>query len=568
MSSQRKQEEMVSPIQESISSTHRQRLLFALLLGMMFLVVCAAISQAQDTVTASQSKVQGWQGYEHQPLRVNIWHDKADDEIYRNDEPIRVHFDTNQDAYVVVYRIDTDGGVSVLWPRSRYDDGFVFGSHTYNLPAPGSRRIRTADQDGVEYIQAVVSAYPFDLRHLEVDFHHEPADVAFAYYVAGDPFLAMNDVNFAVTGLEDPEDFVATNYVSYYVGRRVDHPRYLCGQCHDDDVSYHPYHDTCTVEIHHDYGWDNDWYVRFGYFPAYHYPVYYYVDPWTARPWINYWYRPWYSWPGSRWHAWDHDYYVWNHSPYWRGDVSRYYDNGHRRYRPISKDVRYKRTADNVRYKNPDGMVKTAKPSSKMVKDMKARKVVPSTKTRTTTAGTRYRDTKADTRRLERTIKKTDTSPSKRPGIRMDRKAVNGEAVRKPAVRPTQTKRNTGSNESIRSGSVKGTTRDASSRTTVKPVVPRNKGSRIWSGGRSSTRTGSTTESKIKSRSKSSAGKIKPTTRSGSTSKKTPRPTVKAKPKPSTKSKSTGSKSKTSNSKSSGSGKTTKSNGGKSKKSR
>jgi len=168
-----------------------------------------------------------WTGYENQPLRVNITQGRDDGDTYRRGEQINIAFEANQDAYAVVYRIDADGVVTILWPRSRLDDGFVFGRHQYSLPAAGAPRLRAGSEPGVEYVEAVVSLYPFDLRDIEVDFHHEPADEEYRYTVAGDPFLAMNEVNHAITRLENAEDFVVTNYTSYFVEREVEHPRYL-----------------------------------------------------------------------------------------------------------------------------------------------------------------------------------------------------------------------------------------------------------------------------------------------------------------------------------------------------
>jgi len=345
-------------------------LLIALALAVGF---ATARAQSPD---AAPAVADGWSGYENQPYRVNVWHDRGDDEVYQRGEAVRVHFETNSDAYAVVYRIDAEGSVSILWPRSRFDDGFVFGQHTYNLPTPGAERIRASGAEGVEYVQVIVSAYPFDLRGLEVDFHHESAERDYAYYVAGDPFLAMNDVNFAVTGLEDASDYVVTNYLSYYVHRQVDHPRYMCTQCHDDNSDYHPYEDACVVEIHHDYSWDNDWYHQYSYYPVYYYPVYYYVDPWTWRPWINYWYRPWYNWPSWHYASWGFDCYVWNYSPHWRGDVwTRYKDDSNRRYRPIDKN-RYAGVGADADHRHPGAIVKTPRPTRDMVSAMDRREPI------------------------------------------------------------------------------------------------------------------------------------------------------------------------------------------------
>ena len=293
------------------------------------------------------------QQYSDQTLRVSLWLDKDSDQVYRRGEPVQITFQANEDAYAVIYHIDVEGRVGILWPTSRYSDGFIFGGHQYRLPSREGNRLRVGEAEGVGYVQAVVSRYPFDLRDLALDFHHENGDHAHDYYVAGDPFLAMNEVNYAVTGLEDAGDLVVTNYVSYYVHRQVDHPRYLCFQCHDTDEAYEPYQDTCTVSIHHDYGWMNQWWGAYGYYPAYYYPTFYYVDPWTHARWVNYWYDPWYRWPAVAVYDWRDPCYNWHYSPYWRSDSWTANQQGNRRYTPLDRSTLGRdRSGATVRTKN------------------------------------------------------------------------------------------------------------------------------------------------------------------------------------------------------------------------
>ncbi len=277
--------------------------------------------------------------YAGNTLRTEVWVDQAKDEIYRKGQDISVGFQTNQDAYAVVYRIDTDGVVTVLWPRSRFDDGFIFGSHEYQLPVSGARKLQVSTSEGQGIVEAVVSEYPFDLRALELDFHHEHTAERYDFRVAGDPFLAMNEVNFAVTGLEDSGEYVVTNYASYYVHQEVDHPRYLCSQCHiDDEVAYDPYQDDCTLSIEYDYSWYNGWYDNYGYYPVYGNPVFVYIDPWNYNPWVNYWYQPYYS--CAPWGGWGWGYggcYSWNNSPYYGGNCATTYYAGNTRYRPLDR---------------------------------------------------------------------------------------------------------------------------------------------------------------------------------------------------------------------------------------
>lgn len=310
-----------------------------------------------------------------QSLRVSLWLNKESDQVFRRGEPIEVMFQTNEDAYAVLYHIDVDGRVEVLWPTSRYSDGFVFGGHQYRLPSRDGDRLRAGEDEGVGYVQAVISRYPFDLRDLELDFHHENGGGRFDFYVAGDPFLAMNEVNYAVTGLEDPSEYVVTNYASYYVHRPVDHPRYLCSQCHDDSPTYDPYRDTCTVNVRFDYAWMNEWWHAYGYYPAYYYPVYYYVDPWTHFQWVNYWYFPWYAWPSVVVFHWDDHCYDWCHSPYWRGNCYTVTAPERRRYRPLDKTT-MSRDRDAVAVRTKNERVTDQRPADDRIRVMKDRVVM------------------------------------------------------------------------------------------------------------------------------------------------------------------------------------------------
>jgi len=329
--------------------------MFLFLASLTLVMASFAVSLAQDSEIgnvngyAPQKTVRDYEvggnpdsgafDYGKVDLRVGVWLDREENEIYQRGEEMGAGFQTNQDAYAVVYRIDVDGLVTVLWPRSRMDDGFVFGGHEYLLPVAGAAKLRVATNEGEGFVEALVSKYPYDLRDLEIDFHHELGADRFGFRVAGDPFLAMNEVNYAVTGLENSEEYVVTNYASYFVHREVEHPRYLCNQCHiEDDVAYEPYRDTCTLEITYDYGWVNSWYADYGYYPVYANPVYVYVDPWTWRPWINFWYWPSYvcaPYYGYGWYG--GGCYSWGYSPYYRGDCYTSYNNGNPRYRPLTK---------------------------------------------------------------------------------------------------------------------------------------------------------------------------------------------------------------------------------------
>lgn len=274
-------------------------------------------------------------------IRVQVWHDREDDDPYRRGENLQVHFRTNADMYVALYRLDVDGRVEMLWPTSRYDDGFVYGNHTYTLPRPGSPvRLTVSERKGVEYVQAIASEYPFDLRELGIDFAFDlDAPDHYGYAVSGDPFLAVNDINFAITGLEEDVDYVVTDWTHLYVESKVDYARYSCTQCHqgdDGDTYVHPYVDTCkTVNVYTDFGWHRSWYANFGWYPLYYDAPYYYWDVVYARPyWFSYYpiYYSWYSYPV---YARGYPLYRWHDSPWYAGDYRVRYRKGVTRTAPL-----------------------------------------------------------------------------------------------------------------------------------------------------------------------------------------------------------------------------------------
>lgn len=472
----------------------------------------AAPAQAQAPADAMDAA----QDFE-QTLRVSLWHGKSSDEVYRRGEPLNVTFQANQDAYAVVYHIDVEGRVSVLWPTSRYSDGFVFGGHEYRLPSRGGDQLRTESEEGQGFFHAVVSSYPFDLRDLQLDFHHEPEPVAHDFYVAGDPFLAMNEVNYVVTGLEDPSQYAVSNYASYYVHRPVDHPRYLCFQCHDGNESYDPYQDTCTITIEYDYGWHNQWWDNRGYYPVYYYPAYVFVDPWAGVHWVNYWYDPWYRWPSSSWYTWRWDAYAWHHSPYWRHDVrvAQKYEN--RRYRPLDRD-HLGRDRSDVRTKSD--LVRADRPSDERIRSMKDRAVLTDARSGRTTdeardrirgAGGTTRD-RVDRERQPREQERFEPRPTSRsasPGLRLDGDRAGGSRVSRP---PSERNDDTRVRTDDRSGARVRAERDGTrvsppsrpqperaqprvntrrpqrrddDRQTIRPVQPRQESNRNWSTRRS-----------------------------------------------------------------------------------
>ncbi len=190
-------------------------------------------------------------GPAHQPAavssrpRVEIWTDRGDDP-YASGQGVRVHFRTEQDAYVTILRIDTDGRVRVLFPREPWEDNFARGDRDYEVPGRDSRdAFYIDDSPGVGYIFAVVAGDAFVYDALENHDHWDYRAISDGR-VHGDPYVAVTDLAERIV----PAGYGDWDYdlAPYYVQRHYDYPRFLCYDCHSyvNYSSWSPYDYTCT----------------------------------------------------------------------------------------------------------------------------------------------------------------------------------------------------------------------------------------------------------------------------------------------------------------------------------
>jgi hypothetical protein len=103
-------------------------------------------------------------GPKGEPLEIELWADRDNEDTYYEGEKITLNFRTNQDAYVALYNIDSRGHVFLLHPERPGEARFVRGGVTYELP---DRRddydLWVTGPQGVEFVQAVASTRPFEL---------------------------------------------------------------------------------------------------------------------------------------------------------------------------------------------------------------------------------------------------------------------------------------------------------------------------------------------------------------------------------------------------------------------
>jgi hypothetical protein len=150
--------------------------------------------------------------------------------VYTRGHGVRVYFRADQDGYVTLFRVDTDGRVRVLFPRDPWEDNFVRGGREYEALGSSSRdAFYIDDYPGVGYLFAVVAADPFEYAAIQSGNHWDYRTIADGR-VRGDPYVALTDLAERIV----PENYADWDYdiVPYYVEQHYDYPRFLCYDCH------------------------------------------------------------------------------------------------------------------------------------------------------------------------------------------------------------------------------------------------------------------------------------------------------------------------------------------------
>jgi hypothetical protein len=94
-------------------------------------------------------------------LSVDIWVNKGEASTYYYGEDVAIYFRASDDCYVVVYDIDPEGNVSLIYPADYDSDTFVRGGDVYRIPDTyDDYRLEISGPSGSEYIYAVASYNP------------------------------------------------------------------------------------------------------------------------------------------------------------------------------------------------------------------------------------------------------------------------------------------------------------------------------------------------------------------------------------------------------------------------
>ncbi len=199
---------------------------------------------------------------------IRIW--TSGDDLMRRGERVRVFYRTERDAYVTIFRVDTDGRVKVLFPRDPDDENYGYGGATYTVSGSGQgTAFYVDDYAGVGYIFGVASTAPFNYDAIFGDGRWDLHSIGDGR-IHGDPLSSLEELS----GRLLPEGYgdYDTHLLPYYVEQRYNYPRFVCYDCHTymPFTYWDPYQAWCrrfTLVV-----WNDPYY----YYPSYWYPTRYY----------------------------------------------------------------------------------------------------------------------------------------------------------------------------------------------------------------------------------------------------------------------------------------------------
>ncbi|MGD8414413.1 MAG: DUF4384 domain-containing protein, partial [Candidatus Latescibacterota bacterium] len=137
------------------------------------------------------------------------------------------------DAYAIVFNIDTEGYVNLLYPARGEKPVHVREGETYLIPDDSNELLVVEGRTGVEFLFVLVVPDRDDIDRRELDFlgkaNDLPADER--YRIDGDPFIAANIIAGELVRGISRLDGVFLDYAYFFINERVAYPCYLCNEC-------------------------------------------------------------------------------------------------------------------------------------------------------------------------------------------------------------------------------------------------------------------------------------------------------------------------------------------------
>ncbi len=200
------------------------------------------------------------------PLEARVWLDRGDEPVLQRGDRVRVYYRTSLDAHTAIFRIDTDGHITLVQPAQPGAEELTRGGRDYRLLFPRSAQWVVGEYPGIGYYFIIAAEQPLDFSSFEYVPEEDRWDLGrVGETVYEDPYLAIDA--YVAELISDWEVApYALDFIEYSVGESHSYPRFLCYDCHGYQpyTSWNPYTYACTdfrVVL-----WDDPYY-----YPAYRY---------------------------------------------------------------------------------------------------------------------------------------------------------------------------------------------------------------------------------------------------------------------------------------------------------
>ena len=182
------------------------------------------------------------------PLEARVWLDRGDEPVLQRGDRVRVYYRTSLDAHTAIFRIDTDGSVTLVQPAHPGAEELTRGGRDYRLLFPRSAQWVVGEYPGIGYYFIVAAERPLDFSRFDYVPEEDRWDLSrVGETVYEDPYLAIDA--YVAELIPDWEvSPYALDFVEYSVGESHSYPRFLCYDCHGyrPYTSWNPYTYACT----------------------------------------------------------------------------------------------------------------------------------------------------------------------------------------------------------------------------------------------------------------------------------------------------------------------------------
>ncbi|HEX2250481.1 MAG TPA: DUF4384 domain-containing protein [Gemmatimonadales bacterium] len=254
-------------------------------------------------------------GQLHDDPPIQLWINN--DRRFLPGEEAKVQVRTEEDGYLLVFHVDPEGFLRVLFPIDPDRDNYVRGGKKYEVRGRGDREAFEADGKGRGTVYAAVSRAPFRFENFVVGDHWDYRALA-PSRLSSNPEPELNELVRRMAQGDFDYDLLTYDVVERESYASAYYPRYY-GSVHDD---------WCYTFSCGRYYYGSPWRISIYFGRPYRY---YYYDPYfyAYHPFYNpFFYDPYYYAPAY------YPRYVYSHRYYYPWRDRYYYDRYWDRYTP------------------------------------------------------------------------------------------------------------------------------------------------------------------------------------------------------------------------------------------